>query len=76
MKTSPGPRFSDFAPFRVALCREGGTLVAMVRECWHQLRLAGCVEERDHMINQRRDYRGPAITAEPKNGNTHAEVSL
>lgn len=56
VKTSLGPPFSDFAPLRVALCREGGTLVAMVRECWHQLRLAGCVKERDHMIKQLPDY--------------------
>lgn len=32
---------SHFAPLRVALCWRSRSLVAMVRECWHQLWFAG-----------------------------------
>lgn len=67
---------SDFAPFQVALCRECGPLVAMVRECWHQLWFTGCVKEQDSVISQLHDCPWEMIIDVSLNGNTHVEVSL
>lgn len=52
------PCRSHFAPLRVTVCWRSGSLVAMVREGWHQLRFTGCRGDESKQSMTFQTYKG------------------